>query len=351
MNSVLIVDDSKENIDSLRAILEDEYKVYVARSGMLALDIMQRVQPDLVLLDVMMPGMSGFDVLEEMKKDSHLETIPVIFVSGAGDLSNETKGVEYGAADYIRKPYHPEIVYLKVKNHISNKLSRDNLEHLVETRTAELIASRKAVIIGMSLLAEGRDQETGNHLQRMQQYTKIIAKYIHRMHPKMLSKEEMYSTILYAPLHDIGKVSVPDSILLKSGKLTEEEFLIIQGHTTFGSQVLKKTEKIMMSTEEKDSLRVAIEICDSHHERYDGTGYPNQLKGMQIPISARIVALADVYDALTSERTYKKAFSHEEAYRIITEGDGRTMPQHFAPEVMEAFVEMQNQFEILSKKN
>lgn len=351
MNSVLIVDDSKENIDSLRAILEKEYKIYAARSGEVALTVMRKVNPDLVLLDVVMPGMSGFDVLEEMKNDSQLKMIPVIFVTGAGGISDETKGVEYGAADYILKPYHPEIVYLKVKNHIINKLSRDSLERLVATRTAELSASRKAVIMGMSLLAEGRDQETGNHLQRMQQYVKIIAKYIYKKYPKVLSKEQMQSTILYAPLHDIGKVSIPDSILLKNGRLTDEEFAIIRHHTVFGAQVLKKTEKILMAGPEKDALQVAIEICEGHHERYEGSGYPNRLKGEQIPISARIVALADVYDALTSERPYKRAYTHEEAYNIITVGDGRTMPQHFAPEVLEAFINTQDRFKSMSSQS
>ncbi len=349
MSSVLIVDDSKENIESLRAILEGEYKVFVADSGMVALNIMKKVQLDLVLLDVVMPGLSGLDVLDEMKKDKRLEAIPVIFISGAGDLSDETKGVESGAVDYIHKPYNPEIVYLKVKNHIINKLSRDNLERLVEIRTAELSASRKAVIMGMSMLAEGRDQETGNHLQRMQEYTKIIAKYINKKYPEILSREELQSTILYAPLHDIGKVSIPDSILLKTGRLTTEEFVTIQAHTTFGAQILKKTEKFLMSNDGKDALRVAIEICESHHEKFDGTGYPNGIKGEEIPISARIVALADIYDALTSERPYKKAFSHEEAFDIITVGDGRTMPQHFSPEVLEAFIEKQYAFKSLSK--
>ena len=393
MNSVLIVDDSVENLNSLRSILENDYKIFVATSGESALKIMNRTIPDLVLLDVIMPGMSGFDVFNEMKKHEDLKAIPVIFVTGDNDIEGETKGVLAGAMDYIHKPYNAEVVYLKVRNHMIGKITRDNLEYLVKMRTAELSASRQAVIIGMSMLAEGRDHDTGNHLKRMQQYTKILAQYIAKVRPDLLSVSEAEETVLYAPLHDIGKVSIPDSILLKKGRLTDEEFTVMQNHTVFGAEVLVKTD-IFMSIDERDiensaeldlefqknyvkmsskllanteflskidiavptknesakPLRVAIEICESHHEKYDGTGYPQKLKGEEIPISARIVALADIYDALTSSRPYKKAFTHEEAYDIIVNGDGRTEPAHFAPEVLDAFINTSSKFEALVQR-
>ncbi len=341
-NTVLIVDDGKENVDGLRAILENEYNVMVALSGEKALELMSKNKPDCVLLDVLMPGLGGFDVITKMKDTKGLENIPVIFITGATDSFNETTGLKMGAVDYIFKPYDPDIVKIKVKNHISNKMNRDNLEKLVEIRTRELSHSRRAVIVGMSLLAEGRDNGTGEHIKRMQKYTEILASYIHKHYPHILSTEIMRETILYSPLHDIGKVCVPDNILLKKGRLTEEEFELIKTHTTFGTEVLRKTEHLITSSTQ--TLKTAIEICESHHEKYNGTGYPNKLKGEQIPISARIVALADVYDALTSVREYKAAFTHEEACHIILVGDGRTMPSHFAPEVLEAFQAMDSEF-------
>lgn len=348
-STVLIVDDCKESIDGMRAILDNEYNIMVALSGEKALELMSKFTPDIVLLDVVMPGLGGFGLLEKMKNTKGLENIPAIFITGAVDSFNETKGLQMGAVDYISKPYDPEVVVIKVRNHISNKMNRDNLEKLVELRTEELSDSRKAVIIGMSLLAEGRDKGTGEHIQRMQKYSEILAKYIHKHYPKLLSVDEMKQTILYAPLHDIGKVCVPDHILLKNGKLTNDEFDIIKTHTTFGTEVLKKTEHLL--TSDHDTLKVAIEICESHHEKYNGKGYPNGLKGEDIPITARIVALADVYDALTSVREYKAAFTHEEAYDIIVNGDGRTMPEHFSPEVLEAFKACENDFKAYLMKS
>lgn len=341
-NSIMIVDDSRENIDGLRSILELDYTVYIATSGDAALALMEKVSPDIVLLDVVMPGLGGFDVLERMKKTNNLANIPVIFITGASDSFNEAKGLYIGAVDYISKPYDPYIVRIKVKNHIENKMNRDNLERLVEIRTAELSASRKAVILGMSLLAEGRDKGTGGHIKRMQQYTEILGTQIHKDNPDLLPTSELEQTVLYAPLHDIGKVCVPDSILLKKGSLTSEEFELIKTHTVFGTEVLKKTEYLL--TGEADTLRVAIEIAESHHEKFDGSGYPNGLKGYEIPISARIVALTDIYDALTSKREYKDAYSHEQARDIILKGDGRTLPEHFDPVVLESFSKVEADF-------
>ncbi|MCL2055155.1 MAG: response regulator [Oscillospiraceae bacterium] len=343
VNTVLVVDDSKENVDGLRSILDNEYKVMVALGGEKALEIMEKHKPDMVLLDVYMPGLNGMDVLERMRDNPALENIPVIFITGASDSYNEKRGLMLGAVDYISKPYDADVVAIKVRNHLANKNNRDNLERLVEIRTQALSDSHKAVILGMSLLAEGRDGGTGAHIQRMQKYTEILAKYINKKHPQMLSESEMKKTVLYAPLHDIGKVCISDSILLKPGKLTQEEYETIKYHTVFGTKVLRETQHLL--TMGNSTLRVAMEICEGHHEKYDGSGYPNGLAGEDIPISARIVALADIYDALTSAREYKPAFSHKASFDIIVNGDGRTLPQHFAPEVMDAFLACVDDFE------
>lgn len=344
-NSVLVVDDSKENIDGLRSILEKDYSVFVALSGAMALELMDHIDVDIVLLDVVMPTMGGFDVLERMRKIDRLANTPVIFITGASDSFNEAKGLHLGAVDYISKPYDADIVCIKVKNHIANKMNRDNLEKLVEQRTSELSASRQAVIIGMSLLAEGRDKGTGRHIKRIQQYTEILGMHLNKMHPDLLSHSELKQTVLYSPLHDIGKVCIPDSILLKPEPLSCDEFELIKTHTTFGADVLRKTEHLI--TSESQTLRVAIEIAGSHHEKFDGTGYPNKLTGEDIPISARIVALTDIYDALTSVREYKPAFTHERACEIIIHGDGRTMPSHFDKDVLNAFQSVEVEFEKL----
>ncbi len=342
MNTVLIVDDTKENIDGLRAILENDYKVYVATSGETALNIMNRISPDIVLLDIVMPGLSGFEVLSKMRQLPNVVNTPVIFITGSNSSYNESRGLKLGAVDYICKPYDPDIVCIKVKNHILNKMHRDNLGKLVSEKTAELTASRQALILGMSLLAEGRDKGTGSHINRMQKYSEVIAKYIHTNDVEFLSASEVKQIVLYSPLHDIGKVYVSDNILLKKGKLTHEEFETMKYHTVFGTEVLKKTENLMLSN--SSTLRVAVEICEGHHEKYDGSGYPHGLKGDEIPISACIVAIADIYDALTSVREYKAALTHEQAYDIITKGDGRTMPEHFHPVVLDAFENTQDKF-------
>ncbi len=345
-NTVLIVDDGKPNIDAMRLILEDKYNIRIALNGEAALRNLEMVKPDLVLLDVMMPGIDGFEVLAIMRKNPEWTHIPVIFITGDTDSYSEERGLLMGAVDYVRKPYNPDIVSIKVRNAILNKMHRDSLERLVEKRTAELSQSREAIIIGMSLLAEGRDQGTGEHIQRMKNYSAILAKKMNELYPDIISVEEVKNINLMSPLHDIGKVSIPDAILLKNGKLTFEEFEEIKKHTVFGAEILRKTDEIQGSSE---SLVTAIEIAESHHEKFDGSGYPHGLAGEAIPFSARIVALADIYDALTSERPYKKAFTHEEASDIILKGDGRTEPHHFDPRVLEAYKQSANEFIEISK--
>ncbi|MDF2556423.1 MAG: response regulator receiver modulated metal dependent phosphohydrolase [Bacillales bacterium] len=340
--SILIVDDQKENITALKSLLNDQYEIYAALNGKAALRVMNVVRIDLVLLDLVMPIMDGFETLRLMKMDEKLENIPVIFITSALEDAKESMGLSLGAADYIKKPYNPTIINIKVKNQLENKMYRESLEQLVEIRTQEIEASREAIIMGMSYLAEGRDQETGGHIKRMQQYTRIIANQIVHDYPEALTKEDAKSIVLLAPLHDIGKVNIPDSILLKEDKLTSDEFEMMKAHTTFGAEVLKKTENLLH--EYSNFLKHAIDIAEGHHEKYDGSGYPKGLKGDEIPLSACISSIADIYDALTSERPYKRALSHEEALDIIYNGDGRVEPQHFNPIVLESFRKVANRF-------
>lgn len=342
-NTVLIVDDQEINVEILGSMLEGTYDVCTAFNGQEALEVLDKTAVDLVFLDLVMPVMDGFEVLENIKKDQRFRNLPVIFITSETDSFSEARGLSLGAVDYIRKPYDSKIVGIKCKNHIENKMYRDDLESIVEERTNEISASREAIIMAMSLLAEGRDQETGDHIKRMQNYTKIIANKIYKNNPGLLSKEEVYYITSMAPLHDVGKINIPDAILLKPGKLTDEEFEVMKSHTTLGAEVLKETEKFMRGYQ--NTLHYAFEITAYHHEKHDGTGYPSGAKGDEIPISSGICSLADVYDALTSERPYKKAFTHEKAVEIITVGDGRVMPAHFKPVVLEAFKQAEKEID------
>ena len=345
---VMAVDDIQLNLEILEIILNEDYDVILATSGEEALKKMVDEQPDLVLLDLSMPGMDGFEVLTRMH-NHHVESltrIPVIFVTGEKDTYSEEKGLALGAVDYIRKPYIQEIIRIKIRNHIELKAYRDKLSDMVlqrtkqlEERTEQLRQSHEAVIMGMSLLSESRDQVTGAHLTRIKELTRLLAEKITQIRPDVLSKAQAEKIVAYVPLHDVGKVAIPDEILKKSGGLTPEEFDKMKVHTTGGGGLLRQTSAFL-AKEYRDQLKVAIDIAENHHERYDGTGYPNRLVGDAIPLAARIASLADVYDALRSARPYKHAFTHEECMDIILNGDGRTMPAHFDPMVLEAFKEV-----------
>ena len=345
--TVLIVDDVPINVEILKEILtEAGYRIVTATSGDEAIKKMEVEQPDLVLLDLYMPGMDGFEVQRYAKSRQQLSNIPIIFVTGEQDEEAEEKGLELGAVDYIRKPFNADIVCVKVRNHIELKAYRDKLEIMVDERTRQLAErtrqlamSREAIIMGMSLMAEIHDKITGEHIHRIKALTKLLTNELMEMYPDMLTPSIAEQIVLYSPLHDVGKVGISDTILNKPGGLTSEEFEIMKSHTLMGGDILLQTQQFL--AESSNDLQVAIDIANGHHERFDGTGYPHKKAGEDIPVAARIVALADVYDALRSPRAYKKAFAHEETFDIICVGDGRTMPAHFDPRLLEAFNQLQ----------
>jgi putative two-component system response regulator len=341
---VLVVDDTPENIQVLMETLKTDYKIVAAINGQKALQ-MAAVDPppDIILLDIMMPGLDGYQVCEKLKSNEKTKDIPVIFVTAMSQEEDEQKGLDLGAVDYITKPFSPAIVKARVKNHLELKRHRDHLEDLVRERTRELMVTQDAMISALGTLAEYRDPETGGHIKRTQNYVKVLAEKL-MSHPKFagfLDKEVIEQFFKSAPLHDIGKVGVPDHILLKHGKLTDEEFKEMQKHATYGHDAIFRVEMELDTDGVGGSfLGLAREIAHTHQEKWDGSGYPRGLKGDDIPIPGRLMALADVYDALISRRVYKSSFPHSKAVSIILDGKGK----HFDPDVVDAFLEIHEEF-------
>jgi putative two-component system response regulator len=346
--TILVVDDTPDNIDLLCAILEQDYRTKIAVNGERALKIANGdSKPDLVLLDIMMPGMSGYDVCRELKANPATRDIPVIFVTAMSEITDEQMGFSLGAADYITKPVSAPIVLARIKTQLSMKRVHDFLrdqntflESEVTRRTAEVAALQDVTIHTMASLAETRDNETGNHIRRTSWYVKALAERL-RHHPRFshfLDDKTIELLFKSAPLHDIGKVGIPDRILLKPGRFTPDEMEIMKTHTTLGRDAIVAAERELGI--EVDFLKYAKEIAYGHQEKWDGSGYPEGLAGDAIPISARLMALADVYDALISRRVYKDGMTHEQAVAIIAEGRGT----HFDPDVADAFLDIQRQF-------
>ncbi len=352
--TVLVVDDTPDNLSLMGGLLRDHYHVKVANQGEKALKIAQGEQPpDLILLDIMMPGMDGYEVCRRLKANLHTRDIPVIFLTARADMEDERQGLALGAVDYITKPISPPILLARVATHLALKASADflrdksaYLEREVALRTLEVQAIQDVTIMAMTSLAETRDNETGNHIRRTQLYVKALAEHL-RDHPRFAHVlTDRMVDLLYksAPLHDIGKIGIPDAILLKPGKLTVEEFEIMKTHTTLGRNAIEEAERRL-------GMRVAFlsvskEIAYSHQEKWDGSGYPEGLKGDAIPVSARLMAVADVYDALISKRVYKPAFPHEQACATIVKGRGT----HFDPDMVDAFVAIAQDFLHISQR-
>lgn len=345
---VLVVDDTPDNLSLMSGLLKDHYKVKIANSGERALKVAASDSPpDIILLDIMMPEMDGYEVLRRLRADSKTSDIPVIFLTAKAETEDERYGLELGAVDYITKPVSPPIVLARLKTHLALKQARDflkdkneYLEAEVQRRTEEIVAIQDVTILALGSLAETRDNETGNHIRRTQMYISALAKHL-KEHPRfgwLLTDENIRSIYKTAPLHDIGKVGIPDNILLKPGKLTDEEFEIMKTHALLGRRAIEDAETRLGL--EVDFLKFAKEISHYHHEKWDGSGYPEGLSADDIPVSARLMAVADVYDALISKRVYKPGMPHEKARAIIVEGKNR----HFDPDVVDAFLAVEDYF-------
>ncbi len=351
--TVMIVDDVPDNITLFSELLKDQYHVRIALNGERALKLIKEDPPDIILLDVMMPVMDGYETCRRLKADVRLKDIPVIFLTAKSEPKDENIGLNLGAVDYITKPVNPQIFLSRIRAHLSAKLANDilrnrnqYLEDEVKQRTREVTALQEITIMAMSSLAEIRDNETGNHLQRTKLYAKELCLCLAResKYAESLDEKTIEKLVNAVPLHDIGKVGIPDAILLKPGKLTFEEFEIMKTHTVLGKEAMEKAEKMVDCPD--DFLQIPKEIAYCHHEKWDGSGYPNGLSGEAIPLSARIVALVDVYDALTSKRVYKPAFSHDEAISVICQDSGK----HFDNEIVKAFLKIADDFNVISEK-
>jgi putative two-component system response regulator len=319
--TILVVDDAPANIDVLSGILSNSYKIKAATNGPKALKIAFSTPPDLILLDIMMPDMDGYEVCRKLKNDPRTKNIPVIFVTAKGEVADETHGFELGAVDYIVKPVSPPIVLARTQAQLALYDQSRVLEEKVKQRTAELDASRSEIIHRLGRAAEFKDNETGMHVMRMSHYSRIIAKEI--------GMSDMEADVLLnaAPMHDIGKIGIPDNVLLKPGKLDKDEWALMMKHPEFGATIIGEHEN-------SELLEMARIVALTHHEKWNGKGYPNGLAGEDIPLVGRIVAIADVFDALTTERPYKDAWPVEKAVNLIQEEAG----QHFDPALSEVFV-------------
>ncbi len=338
--SVMIVDDTLENLRLLEGMLNERgYQVFSFPSGEMALKAAEKNVPDLFLLDVMMPGLDGFEVCAKLKADPKLADVPIIFLSALSDVADKVKAFNCGGIDYITKPFQFEEVDARVSTHLNLRALQEKLEahnlrlqELVDEQVKEISDSQMATIFALAKLAESRDYETGAHLERVQGYCRTLAEGL--MESPEYGKQIDYGfiTTLYkaCPMHDIGKVAIPDRILLKPGKLTTDEFEVIKAHTTMGADTLLS---VLKRYPRNAFVNMGIDIARSHHERWDGRGYPHGLSKDAIPLSARIMAVADVYDALRSIRTYKQAIDHETAAQIIAQGGGT----QFDPVIADAF--------------
>ena len=350
---IFLVDDNPVNLNTGKTALQDKYTVVTIPSGGLLLDVLQKNKPDLILLDIEMPDMNGYDVIKELKANPLTAEIPVIFLTAKQEPDNELLGLSLGAVDYITKPFSPPLLLKRIELHLLLQSQKDelrqfneNLLEMVNERTSEINQLQEAVISWTADMVEFRDEETGQHVERVQRYLNLLLDAMKKTEPykNELASWDIKAFIKSAPLHDVGKIKIPDAILLKPAKLTDDEFVIIKRHALYGKMLL---ESLQDKVPNQTFLDYAKILAYCHHERWDGKGYPEGKSGNDIPLLARMMSLADVYDALVSNRPYKKAFSHEEAIKIILEGSGT----QFDPGLTDLFVHLSGEIEQASKGN
>ncbi len=359
-SDIMVIDDTSANLIMLKNILEAEgYSVRTFAEGQSALLAAAQDSPDLVLLDIRMPDMDGFEVCKRFKRIEDLANIPIIFISGLSEIREKVSAFQVGGVDYITKPFQVEEVLARVTTHLKinklqNEIKRDNehLQDLVQEQFKDIISSKEeisqaqlAIILAISKITEARDDDTGKHIERTRDYCNVLAREL-QLHDdcKKQINDAFISNLYHAcPLHDIGKVAIPDSILQKPGKLTADEFEIMKTHTIKGATNL---DQVLMQYPNNEFIMMGTIIARWHHEKWDGSGYPDGLEKDDIPLPAQIMAIADVYDALRSRRCYKKALSHEESKEIILEGKGN----HFAPMLVDAFLKVEKEFIAISER-
>lgn len=338
--NILIVDDTPENLTLLSGLLRDKgHRVRPVPGGRLALKAVESDPPDLILLDINMPEMNGFEVCEQLKSDRRFSDIPVLFISALTETLDKVKAFNTGGVDFITKPFHFEEVEARVSAHLKLRRYEKSLENLVQEKIGEVVNSQMSTIFALSKLAESRDTDTGAHIERVQILCKAMAVRLSEASPYADAIDADFVNCIYnsSPLHDIGKVAIADSILLKPGKLTAEEFEVMKTHAIIGVTTLQKVHEQYPNNA---FIAMGISIARSHHERWDGTGYPDGLAGEKIPLEARIMAVADVYDALRSKRCYKKCFARTESRGIIEAGSGG----QFDPVLVKAFFDIEEEF-------
>ena len=352
--TILVVDDTPSDLSLMANLLKADYRVQVANEGANCIKLASSDRPpDLILLDIMMADMNGYQVCRRLKSSAATRDIPIIFLTAKTSIEDEQMGLNLGAVDYITKPISPAIVLARVATHLTLKASADFLrdknaflEQEISKRDRQMTAIQDVTILTMASMAETRDSETGNHIRRTQNYVRALALRL-KSNPRFtefLTDANISTLFKSAPLHDIGKVAIPDRILLKPGKFTPDEFEIMKTHTTLGWEAISNAER-MLGTQ-AEFLTMAKDIALFHQEKWDGSGYPQGRSGDNIPVAARLMAVADVYDALISRRVYKEGMPHEVAVKIIIEGKGK----HFDPDMVDAFVELQDEFRAIAQR-
>ena len=332
MKTVFIVDDSDTNLSMAEAALENQYRVMTMPSAAKMFSLLEKITPDLILLDIEMPGMNGFDALQKLKSEVSWANIPVMFLTGRNDADVEVHGFEIGAVDFVTKPFSAPVLLNRIKTHL-------DIDEIIRERTAQFHRLQNSIVSVLANMVESRDKGTGGHIERTSEYIKILVDEMKKrgVYAREIGDWDVEKIVSSARMHDLGKISITDIIINKSGKLTDEEYEIMKTHAVEGERII---DEIIAQTGEGEFLRNARLFAGCHHERWDGKGYPHGLQGEEIPLQGRIMAIVDVYDALVSERPYKKAFPEDDAVQIIMQNAGT----HYDPKIAEVFYAVKDLF-------